>query len=48
MCMRICIFLHVCVCNMCATADHKGQKKALDFLELELKMVVIHPVDTGN
>ena len=32
----------------CTHSDHRGQKRALDHLELELQMTVSHCVDAGN
>jgi hypothetical protein len=40
------ICLHVCAACVCST--YRGQKRALDPLELELQMVVSHHVCAGN
>jgi hypothetical protein len=36
------------ICVSCASSAHRDQKKATDFLELELQMVVSHHVGGGN
>jgi hypothetical protein len=47
--MHVGVFcLHACLCIICTGEALRGQKKALDLLELELKMVVSCPVGTGN
>jgi hypothetical protein len=40
MCMR--------VLPTCMPGIHRGQKRALGLLELELQMIVSHPVGAGN
>ena len=35
-----CFALHVCLCITCVPGPCRGQKAALDLLELELQMVV--------
>lgn len=32
--------LLVCLCNMCTSSAHRGQKRALDPIELESRMLV--------
>ena len=42
------MFLPTCMYAMCVPGACRGQKKALDLLELELRMVVSHHVGAGN
>lgn len=44
--MTVC--LHACVCIMCVPDGLGSQKRVLDFLELELWLVVNYHVGTGN
>ena len=42
-CTSACVCVHaeaLCLCTMCVTGTHGDQKRALDFLELELWIVV--------
>lgn len=41
-------YLQVCVCTACVPGVQGHEKRALGPLTLELRMVVSHPVDTGN
>jgi hypothetical protein len=46
--MCIGLLLHECLSVMCVSGVHRGQKKALDFLELEFQTVLSHYVGAGN
>jgi hypothetical protein len=46
MCLGVLSAMYVCVGGMPST--HRGGKRELDFLELELQMVVSHHVSAGN
>lgn len=39
--------LYACLCTMCMLGAHRGQKRILDPLELELQTVLSSHVDTG-
>lgn len=41
-------YLHICMCTTCTSAACRGQKKAVDPLELELHMFVSHRVVEVN
>lgn len=43
-----CMGVLACVCIMCISGVHRGQKKALVPLELELQTVVNHQMHVGN
>lgn len=55
----VCVSVRVCVCaharvplsirmSLCVQESCKGYKRACDPQELDLQVVVSHPVDTGN
>lgn len=45
----VCVFcMHICMCSTDVLGVHGDHKKALDLLELELRMVVNHLVDAGG
>lgn len=47
MCMSICLL--VCMLHgVCVCSAHIGQKRALDFLELELQVIMNHHVGAGS
>lgn len=41
-------YLHVCLCDMCLLGAHKGQSRMLDFLELELQVMMSRHVGAKN
>lgn len=46
MCMSVC--LPMCLYTVCMPGVHKGQKRALDPLKLDLQMTVNFHVGAGN
>lgn len=49
-CLLLCVqvfCLHVCLCIFCTPGIHRGQKRALDPLELEFYIFVSHEVKQG-
>lgn len=42
--MSMSAYLHVCIYTTCMLGTHRGQKKTLKSLELELQSVLSHPV----
>jgi len=48
LCISVC--LHICLCTICVpgAGSLRGQRRALDFLELELWKVVCHLVGVGS
>lgn len=51
-CVCVCVggrngFLHLCLCTMCMLSILRGQKRVIDFLELELEAVVSHHLSGG-
>jgi hypothetical protein len=51
-CVCVCVCVSVssaaCLCIMCMPGTHRGQKKALDSLKLELQTVVSCHAGAGN
>lgn len=40
--------LHVCMCTICISGAHGGQKRALNPQEISFQIVVSHHVNVGN